>query len=97
MNSDVKVSDGLRSLEKLSYEDKAVSSNLTFIKTNPHCTSFFCFTSRNNNSKGSKTSEFSISLGFTENLGFCRIRSFQRHVIHMKKNKISPYQDHGSH
>ena len=33
LNSDaVKFSDGLGSLEKLSYEDKALSSNLAFIK-----------------------------------------------------------------
>ena len=33
LNSDVvKFSDGLLPLEKLSYEDKAVSSNLVFIK-----------------------------------------------------------------
>ena len=30
---------------------------------------FFCFTSRNNNSKGSKNSEYSIDFGFTEKLG----------------------------
>ena len=41
LNSDsVKFSDGLWSLEKLSYEDKAVSSNLAFIRTNPHCANF---------------------------------------------------------
>ena len=34
----VKFSDRLASLEKLSYETKAVSSNQS--STNPHCTSF---------------------------------------------------------
>ena len=69
LNSDsVKFSDGLWSLEKLSYEDKAVSSNLAFIKDKFSLCIFSCFTSRNSNSKGSKNFEYSIDLGFTEKL-----------------------------
>ena len=64
----VKFSDGLRSLEKLSYEDKAVSSHLAFFKSKSSLHKFSCFTSRNNNSKGSKNSEYSIDLRFTEKM-----------------------------
>ena len=69
LNSDVvKFSDGLLSLEKLSYEDKAVSSNLVFIKDKSSLHKFSCFTFRNYNSTGGKNSEYSIDLGFTETL-----------------------------
>ena len=69
LNSDsVKFSDGLWSLEKLSYEDKAVSSNLAFIKDKSSLCTFSCFATRNSNSKGSKNSDYSIYLGFTEKL-----------------------------
>ena len=69
LNSDsVKFSDGLWSVEKLSYEDKAVSSNLAFIKDKSSLCKFSCFTSQNSNSKASKNSEYSIDLGFTEKL-----------------------------
>ena len=62
LNSDAaKFSDGLWSLEKLSFEDRAVSSNLAQVKSS-------CFTSRNSNSRVSKNSECSIDLGFTEKL-----------------------------
>ena len=61
----VKFSDGVWSLEKLSYEDKAVSSNLAFIKDKSSLGKFSCFTSRNGNSKGSKNSEYSIDSGLT--------------------------------
>ena len=44
-----------------------MSSNLAFIKGKPLWHKFPCFTSRNNDSKGSKNSEYSIDLGFTEN------------------------------
>ena len=65
MNSDaVKFSDGLRSLEKLSYEDKADSSNS--LKDKSSLYKFSCFTSWSSNSKGSKNSEYSIDFGFTE-------------------------------
>ena len=61
-----KFSDGLWSIEKLLYEDKAVSSNLAFIKdkSSPH--KFSSFTSQKNNSKGSKKFEYSTDLGFME-------------------------------
>ena len=69
LNSDaVKFSDGLWSLEKVSYEDKAVSSNLAYIEDKSSLCKFSCFTARNSNSKGSKNSEYSIDLGFTEKL-----------------------------
>ena len=55
----VNFSDGLRSLVKLCYEDKPVSSNLAFIKGKSSLHRFSCFTSRNSNSKGSKNSEYS--------------------------------------
>ena len=46
LNSDaVKFSDGLWSLEKLSYEGKAVSSNLAYIKDKSSLCKFSCFTS----------------------------------------------------
>ena len=47
--------------------DKALSSNLAFIKGKSSRYKFSCFTSRNNNSKGSENSEYSIDLGITEN------------------------------
>ena len=69
LNSDaVKFSDGLWSLEKLSFEDKAVSSNLASIKDISSLYNFTCFTSRKSNSKGSKNSDYSIDSGFTEKL-----------------------------
>ena len=47
-NSDaVQFSDGLRSPEKLSFEDRAVSSNLAFIKNKSLLHKFSCITSRN--------------------------------------------------
>ena len=52
----VEFSDGLWSLEKLSNEDKAVSSNLAFIKGKSSLHKISCFTHRNSNSKGSKNS-----------------------------------------
>ena len=63
-----KFSDGLWSLEKLSYEDKAVSSNLAFIKDKSSLHKFSCSTSRKSNSKGSKKSEYAIDSGFIEKL-----------------------------
>ena len=69
LNSEaVKFSDGLWSLEKLLYEDQAVPSNLAFIKDKFSPYKFSCFTSGNSNSKRSKNSDYSIDLGFTENL-----------------------------
>ena len=66
LNSDaVKFSDGLWLREKLSYEDKAVSSNLAFIKDKSSSHKFSCLTSWNSNSKGSNNSKYSIELGFT--------------------------------
>ena len=66
LNSDaVKFLDGLRSVEKLSYEEKAVSSNLAFIKDKRSLHRFSCFISRNNNSEVSKNFEYSIDLSFT--------------------------------
>ena len=55
LNSDVvKFSGGLQSIEKPSYEEKAVWSNLAFIKDQSWLHKFSCFTSQNNNLKGSK-------------------------------------------
>ena len=52
LNSDAaKFSDGLQPLEKLSYEDRAVSSNLAFIKDKYSLRKLSCFTSGNNNFK----------------------------------------------
>ena len=68
LNSDVKFSDGLWSLEELSYDKKSVSSTLAFIKDKSSPQMFSCFTTHNNNSKGSKNSEYSTNLGFTEKL-----------------------------
>ena len=69
LNSDaIKFPDGLQSLEKLSYEDKTVPSNLAFIKDKSSLHILSCFTSRNINSKGSKNTEYSVDLGFTEKL-----------------------------
>ena len=69
LNSDAgKSSDGFCSLEKLSYEDKAMSSNLAFIKDKSSLHKFSYFISRNSNSKGSKNSEYSIYFGFTKKL-----------------------------
>ena len=66
LNSDaLKFSDGLRSLEKLLYEVKAVSSNLAFVKDKSSLHKFSYFTSRKNNSKGSKNPEYSVDFGFT--------------------------------
>ena len=68
LNSDAfKFPNGIWSLEKLSYEDKAVSSNLAFIKDKSSLHKFSCFTSRNSNSKGSKNAEYSIDLGLLKN------------------------------
>ena len=65
-SSAVKFSDGSWSLGKLSYQDQALPSNLAFIKRKSSVHKFFRFTSRNNNPKGSKNSEYLIELGFTE-------------------------------
>ena len=65
-SSVVKFSDGSWSLGKLSYQDQALPSNLAFIKRKSSVHKFFRFTSRNNNPKGSKNSEYLIELGFTE-------------------------------
>ena len=78
----VKFSDGLRSLEKLSYEDKTVLSNLLFIKNESSLHKFSRFASRNSNSKSSKHSEYSIDSGFTEKLRPLHTCSFERHLIH---------------
>ena len=67
-NSNVKFSDGLWSQEKNSYDDKSVSSTPAFIKDKSSLHKFSCFTSQNNNSKGSKNSEYSTDSGFTEKL-----------------------------
>ena len=81
LNSDVVMfSDGLRPLEKLSYEDKTVSSNLAFIKEKSSLHKLSRFTSQKNNLKSSTNSEYSIDLGFTE-----KFRRY-RHLIHTKKS-----------
>ena len=83
-NTVVKDSDGLWSLEKLSYEDKAASSNLAFGKDKSLLQKFSCFTSWNNNSKGSENSEYSTDLGFTEKLSPVNNTLYHRHLIHIK-------------
>ena len=67
LNSDVvKFSDKLRSLAKLPYEDKAVSSNLASIKDKCSLYKFPCFASRDNNAKDIKHfAHLGINLGFT--------------------------------
>ena len=61
-------SDGRWSLEILSYEDKAVSSNLAVIKDKSSRRKFSGFKSQNSNLKGSKNSKYSIDVGFTDKL-----------------------------
>ena len=61
----VKFSDGLGSLKKNWYDKKAMSSNLAFIKNKFSLHKFSCFISANDDSKGSKNSEYSIDLSFT--------------------------------
>ena len=58
-------SDGFWSLEKLSCDNNVESNNLAFIKCKSSLHKFFCFTSQNSNSKGSKNSEYSIDFGLT--------------------------------
>ena len=52
LNSDTfKFSDGLLPLEKISYEEKAASSNLALIKDKSSLHKFSCCMSRNSNSE----------------------------------------------
>ena len=84
LNSDtVKFYNRLWSLEKLSYEDKAVSSNPAFIKDKSSLHKSSCFTTRNSNSKGSKNSEYSIDLRFTE-----KLRSLHNTLFNVLRRKI---------
>ena len=81
LNSDpVKFSNGLWSLEKLSYEAKAVSSNLDFSKEKSSLHKFSRFTSQINNLKGSKNSKYSID--FTE-----KLRPLHNMLFSMSLNK----------
>ena len=56
----------LKGLNSSAVKDQALPSNLAFIKRKSSVHKFFRFTSRNNNPKGSKNSEYLIELGFTE-------------------------------
>ena len=64
----VRFSGRFQSLEKFWYEVYAVSSRLALIKDIFSLHKYSCFILRNNNSKGSKNSEYSINAGLTEKL-----------------------------
>ena len=67
LNSEgIRFSEGSRSLEKFWYEVSAVSSSLALIKDISSLHKSSRFMSWNNNSKGSRNSEYSINLGLIE-------------------------------
>ena len=65
---DVRFSGGSCSPENFWYEVTAVSSSLVLSKAISSSQNFSLFLSWNNNSKGSKNSEYSINPGLTEKL-----------------------------
>ena len=62
-SDDVRFSGRSRSLEKFRYEVSGQSPSLTLINDISSLHKFSCFMLRNNNSKGSKITEYSINPG----------------------------------
>ena len=85
-SEDARFSGRSRSLEKLWYEVKAVFSSLALITdiSSLHKSSRFMLP--NNNLKGNKNSEYSISPGLTEKLRPLHKTVFRHQSIYKKKN-----------